>query len=281
MDAELAVSNDGTNIMGPRSWVPDDGAPNPEGDMGSEDGQQPARRGGLLKIILVLGVVAGLVLIGRQIDLAPILDAVEELGFWGPVALGAIYLVAPTLMVPGALLTLGAGALFGVVTGSITVIISATLGASVAFLVGRYAARGWVQRRFVEGNDRFAAVDAAVGREGFKVVLLTRLSPLFPFNMLNYAYGLTRVALKDYMLASFLGMMPGTVMYVYLGAVAGSVAETASGGQGKTPGEWALLSLGLLATIVVTVYVTRIAKRALSQETHGNDTTAPAPRASA
>ena len=244
--------------------------------MSTEDEHQPAKRGGLVKIFVVLAVVVGLILAGRQLDLAPILEAVEDLGFWGPVALGAIYLVAPTLMVPGAVLTLGAGALFGVVTGSITVIISATLGASVAFLVGRYAARGWVQKRFVKGNDRFAAVDAAVGREGFKVVLLTRLSPLFPFNMLNYAYGLTSVSLKDYMLASFIGMMPGTVMYVYLGAVAGSVAETASGGSSKTPGEWTLLALGLLATIVVTIYVTKIAKRALSQETHVEDSPAQA-----
>ena len=227
----------------------------------------PARTAGntLVKLLVAVAVVAGLVLLGRQVPVDAVLGWVEGLGFWGPAVLVGVYVVATVLLVPGSLLTLGAGALFGVVAGSVTVSIGATLGACAAFLVGRYAARDWVARRFVEGNERFAAVDAAVGREGLKVVLLTRLSPIFPFNMLNYAYGLTGVKFRDYALASWVGMIPGTIMYVYLGAAAGEVA-TAGGGE-KTAGEWALFGVGLAATIVVTVFVTRIARKALAQET--------------
>jgi uncharacterized membrane protein YdjX (TVP38/TMEM64 family) len=154
---------------------------------------------------------------------------------------------------------------YGVVFGTIYVSVASTLGATAAFLVGRYFARGWVASK-VEGNERFAAIDEAVGREGWKIVGLTRLSPIFPFNMLNYAYGLTKVSLRDYFFASWIGMLPGTVMYVYIGTLAGDLATLGAGERSRTLGEWILLVVGLLATIAVTVYVTRIAKRALSKK---------------
>ena len=150
--------------------------------------------------------------------------------------------------------------MFGVAWGSIYVSIGSTLGATCAFLVGRYLARNAIARR-IEGNERFAAIDKAVANEGWKIVGLTRLSPVFPFTLLNYAFGLTQVKLRDYVLASWIGMMPGTVMYVYLG----SLAKAASGERTRTTGEWVLYGVGLLATIVVTVFVTRIAKRALAK----------------
>ena len=156
-------------------------------------------------------------------------------------------------------MTLGAGAVFGVVWGSIYVSIAATLGATCAFLVGRYLARNAVARK-IEGNERFAAIDRAVANQGWKIVGLTRLSPVFPFTLLNYAFGITRVKLAHYVLASWIGMMPGTVMYVYLG----SLAKAASGERTRTTGEWVLYGVGLLATVVVTVFVTRIAKKALA-----------------
>ena len=228
------------------------------------------RRSGLARALMALVVLGALFLGMRALPLAEILDWVDGLGVWGPVVLAGIYVVAPALMVPGSLLTLGAGALFGLGTGSVSVFIGATLGATVAFLIGRYVARDWVKQRFVEGNARFAAVDAAVGREGFKIVLLTRLSPVFPFNVLNYAYSLTSVSLRDYVLGS-VGMIPGTVMYVYLGAAAGSVAGAATGTGEKTPAQWALFGFGLLVTVVLTIYVTKVARRALAEQADLSD----------
>lgn len=189
------------------------------------------------------------------------LDWVGQLGPWGAIIFIAIYVVATVLFIPGSVLTLGAGAVFGVMWGSVYVSIGSTLGATAAFLVGRYLARDTIARR-IEGNERFAAIDKAVASEGWKIVGLTRLSPVFPFTLLNYAFGLTRVKLGHYVLASWIGMMPGTVMYVYLG----SLAKAATGERMRTTGEWVLYGVGLLATVVVTVFVTRIAKQALAKK---------------
>ena len=188
------------------------------------------------------------------------LDWVGQLGPWGAIIFIAIYVVATVLFIPGSGLTLGAGAVFGVMWGSIYVSIGSTLGATCAFLVGRYLARNAIARK-IAGNEHFAAIDKAVANEGWKIVGLTRLSPVFPFTLLNYAFGLTRVKLGHYMLASWIGMMPGTVMYVYLG----SLAKAASGERTHTTGEWVLYGVGLLATLVVTIFVTRIAKQALAK----------------
>ena len=192
--------------------------------------------------------------------LANALNWVEQLGPTGPAIFILIYIAACVLFVPGSALTLGAGAIFGVVKGSIIVSVASTLGATAAFLVGRYVARDWVARKIAK-NEKFAAIDRAVGEEGWKIVGLTRLSPVFPFSLLNYAYGLTKVSLRDYFFASWIGMMPGTIMYVYLGSLArlGVESERASGAQ------IALKIVGLLATVAVTVYVTKIARRALAQ----------------
>ena len=160
------------------------------------------------------------------------------------------------------LITLGAGALFGVVLGTVVVSAGSVLGASAAFLTGRFFARDWVAAK-VAGNQTFSEIDQAVGREGFKIVFLTRLSPVFPFNLLNYAFGLTGVRFWPYFFASWVGMFPGTVMFVYLGSVAKVAVESGE----RTPGEKILFGVGLLATIVVATVVTRIARRALAEAT--------------
>ena len=123
---------------------------------------------------------------------------------------------------------------------------------------------GWVAAK-VSGNERFTAIDDAVGREGWKIVGLTRLSPIFPFNLLNYAYGLTNVSLRHYFLASWIGMFPGTVMYVYIGSLAVSLATLGEAERSRTTAEWILYAVGLLATVVATVFVTRLARRALNR----------------
>ncbi|MCF7763351.1 MAG: TVP38/TMEM64 family protein [Verrucomicrobia bacterium] len=188
------------------------------------------------------------------------LDWVGQLGRWGPAIFIGLYIVATVLFIPGSALTLGAGAIFGVAWGSVYVSVGSTLGATAAFLVGRYLARNAIARK-IEGNERFAAIDKAVANEGWKIVGLTRLSPVFPFTLLNYSFGLTRVKLSHYVLASWIGMMPGTVMYVYLG----SLAKAATGEHTRTTGEWVLYGVGLLATLVVTIFVTRIAKQVLAK----------------
>lgn len=187
------------------------------------------------------------------------LDSVGGLGPWGPVLFIAIYVAATVLFIPGSVLTLGAGAVFGVALGSFYVSMASTLGATCAFLIGRHLARDAIGRR-ISGNARFTAMDRAVSREGWKIVGLTRLSPVFPFTLLNYAFGLTNISLRDYVLASWIGMLPGTVMYVYLG----SLAQAAAGGRSRSTGEWLLYGVGLLATVVVTLYVTRLARRTLA-----------------
>ena len=123
------------------------------------------------------------------------LEAIARLGAWGPVLFVLLYVAATVLFLPGSILTLGAGVVFGLARGAVIVSISATLGATAAFLVGRYVARDWVAGK-IEGNPKFKAkaIDEAVAREGWKIVGLTRLSPVFPFNLLNYAFGLTRVS---------------------------------------------------------------------------------------
>ena len=193
---------------------------------------------------------------------------IENLGPWGPVALIVVYVVATVAFISGGLLTLGAGALFGLGKGALCAFIGASLGATAAFLVGRYLARGWVTKK-IEGNNTFKAIDEAVGDEGFKIVSLTRLSPVFPFVLLNYAFGITSVSLRDYVLG-FIGMIPGTFLYTYIGATAGGLAQVFAGGSGsKSPAEIALLVVGLIATFIVTIIITRIARKALDSKLAG------------
>lgn len=190
---------------------------------------------------------------------------VESLGSIAPIAFIVLYNVATVLLIPGSLLTLGSGVLFGLVWGSVYVFFAATLGATLAFWLGRTVARDWVSKK-ISAYPKFAAIDKAVAKEGFKIVFLTRLSPLFPFNILNYAFGITQVSLKDYVLGS-VGMIPGTILYVYIGSLIGSVAQIGMKGATLDPQtqklQWIAKIVGFIATIAVTVYITRIAKKAL------------------
>jgi uncharacterized membrane protein YdjX (TVP38/TMEM64 family) len=177
----------------------------------------------------------------------------------------ALYVVATVAFVPGLPLTLAAGALFGVIEGSVLVSIGSTLGATAAFFAGRTIARDWVRRR-IAAWPRFLAVDRAVESRGFLVVLLTRLSPLFPFFLLNYAYGVTAARPRDYVLGSWLGMMPATVAYVYAGSLAADVSQALAGEAELGVTGWLLLGLGFAATVTVTVLVTRVARGFLDRE---------------
>ena len=176
----------------------------------------------------------------------------------------AAYTAAAILVIPGTILTLAAGFLFGIPTGVMLVSVGSLMGAAGAFLVGRFLARDWVRQR-IRNFPSFRALDKATHHEGFIIVLLTRLSPLFPFNLLNYAFGLTAVRFRDYVLASWIGMAPAIVLYVYIGSVAKSLAEVTSDGVERGFAGSALLGIGLIATLVLTVFITRIATRTLAQ----------------
>ncbi|WP_397333678.1 MULTISPECIES: TVP38/TMEM64 family protein [unclassified Nostoc] len=198
------------------------------------------------------------------------LQWIDSLGTLGAIAFIGLYIIATVAFLPGSILTLGSGVVFGVVWGSIYVFIGATIGATAAFLVGRYLARGWVAKKIAD-NQNFAAIDKAVGREGLKIVLLTRLSPIFPFNLLNYAFGVTGVSLKDYFIGS-VGMIPGTIMYVYIGSLASNLALIGTEAQPTNPAlQWAIRIIGFIATVAVTIYVTRIARKALEEEVKMKD----------
>ena len=183
-------------------------------------------------------------------------------GPWAPASFILAYAVACLAAVPASVLTLVAGAVFGIVRGTLYVLIAATIGAIGAFLVARYVARGAIERRLA-GNLRFVVTDYAIGREGLKIATLLRLSPLVPFSFLNYALGLTPIRLRDYA-SAMIGIVPGTVLYVYYGRVAGDIAAIAMGSH-PTQGVVGavVLVVGGIAMAGVMYIVTRAARRAL------------------
>jgi len=191
---------------------------------------------------------------------------IKSIGYWGPAAFIVVYAVATVFLIPASALTVIAGLVFGIGFGSLWVTLGANVGASLAFLIGRYLARDRIEKK-VEGNEKFQAIDKAVGEQGWKVVGLTRLSPVFPFGLQNYAYGLTRVKWTHYALASFFAMIPGTVMFVYIGTLGKVAAESDSTSTAKT----ILYVVGFIATVVVTVLVTKTAKKALEKQTDIGD----------
>ena len=228
---------------------------------------QPADRIPIGRLLFGIVAIIALVGVGRQLggSLQQFAGWVDGQGWWGPLIYMAGYIGATVAFVPGSVLTLFAGAIFGLVNGTLYVFIAATIGATLAFLVARYVAREAIENR-LQDNERFAAIDRAVEREGFKIVLLLRLSPIFPFNLLNYALGLTGVRFTDYVFAS-IGMLPGTVLYIYSGKVASDVATLAGGELVGGAAYYAIVALGFVATVVVTILVTRTARRALREAT--------------
>jgi uncharacterized membrane protein YdjX (TVP38/TMEM64 family) len=190
---------------------------------------------------------------------------VAHLGIWGVLLFILIYILATVLFFPASILTIGSGFIFGVVSGTIVVSIAATAGAALAFLIARYLARDQIEQKIAD-NPRFKRIDRAIGERGAKLVFLLRLSPLIPFNISNYFYGLTSVRFWPYVLASWIGMIPGTLLYVYLGAVGKAGLNSATGHpSARSPLEYTFFGIGLIATVVVTIWVTRIPRRELGK----------------
>lgn len=217
------------------------------------------------KTAAVVVVIAALLAAGHFLPVAAWfqrLDGwVRSLGAVGPVIFAAVYAVGTVLFVPGSVMTIAAGVIFGL--WAIPVVsVGATVGAALAFLVARYLARQSVAR-YAEENGRFQAIDKAVGEQGGKLIGLLRLSPVIPFNVSNYFYGLTKVGFWPYVLATWLGTLPGTCLYVYLGAA--GKAGLGGGQRSHSVAEYVFLGVGLLATVIVTVIITRISRKALEK----------------
>ena len=204
--------------------------------------------------------IARRVPVGRALDLLS--DHVAGLGVWGPLAFGLVYATAVVLLAPASPFTAAAGAIFGPVVGAITAWVASNLGATASFFLARGLARDAIARR-LRGDRRFEAIDRAVAVDGWKIVALLRLSPAVPFGLQNYAFGLTGISYRAYAPTTALAMLPGTMLYSYLGHVGRVGLGTAGTSRSRTPGEWAMLAVGLVATVAATALVGWLARRSL------------------
>jgi uncharacterized membrane protein YdjX (TVP38/TMEM64 family) len=220
------------------------------------------------RVIALLAIIIALFLAMRFLPVQQWLrsfnDWVGHMGVVGIFVFILVYAAATVLMAPGSILTIGAGFAFGLWKGFLAVSAGATLGASLAFLVARFIARDKIEA-IAQRNEKFRSIDSAIGKQGAKLIFLLRLSPVIPFNLSNYFYGLTAVRFWPYVLASWIGMIPGTFLYVYIGIASKAAVEAAAGGQVMRHGwqYWIFISVGLAATIAVTIWVTKIARDSL------------------
>jgi len=220
----------------------------------------------LLLFLLVIAAALAAWFLYLQEHLPTFMEWVRNQGVWGAVIVGLGYALATVLMIPGSLVTLLIGAIYGPWIGTAVVSPASVLGATLAFLLGRTVFRPTIEAKMA-GSPKFTALQGAIEKQGFKILTLVRLSPVFPFTLVNYAFGLTRVRTGAYVLGSFLGMLPGTLMYVYLGSAVGDIASLSSDGLGDADTGWqgqALKWGGLAATVLVTVFITRVARKALA-----------------
>jgi uncharacterized membrane protein YdjX (TVP38/TMEM64 family) len=230
-----------------------------------------ASQSALSRLVALTAIVIALFLAMRFLPVQQWLrnfnDWVSQMGAAGIFIFIGVYAVATVLLAPGAILTIGAGFAFGLWKGFLAVSAGATLGASLAFLVARFIARDKVEA-IAKENEKFRNIDTAIGKQGAKLVFLLRLSPVIPFNLSNYFYGLTSVKFWPYVLASWIGMMPGTFLYVYIGTAGKAAVSAAAGGEAMKHDwqYWTLMGVGLAATIAVTIWVTKIARNALKAE---------------
>jgi uncharacterized membrane protein YdjX (TVP38/TMEM64 family) len=201
---------------------------------------------------------------GRSLSpgLLRVVAHIQSVGPAAPAAFILIYALAVVALIPASLLTIAGGAVFGLLPGMVYALVGATLGSTGAFLIGRHVARRLVARRLA-AMPRFVAIERAVSARGRRIVFLLRLSPVVPFNFLNYALGLTTISVWDFVIAS-LGTVPGAFVYAYAGKVTGEALALAGKAEvPKNSSYYAVLLAGLVATIAATTVVTRTARRAL------------------
>ena len=220
--------------------------------------------GGWLKIALLLGLLAGGLILSRFVGREQIIGFIERVrafGWPGYVVFVVFYAFWIACGLPASVLTLAGAVTFGFWRALGLVLIGAGCGAILGFLFARHVARDWFTEK-IGKRMALVQINRAVGESGWKLVMLSRLPPVSPFSIMNYAYGLTPIRLRDFALGTFIGMIPGTAAYVYLGTILGSVAE---GSRDRTPLEWTIYVCGLLATIAVCVYFVRLARAALAR----------------
>jgi uncharacterized membrane protein YdjX (TVP38/TMEM64 family) len=232
--------------------------------------KQGARRTAIGRIVALVAIVITLFLAMQFLPVEQLLRSfnhwVAQMGTAGIFVFIGVYVVATVLLAPGAILTIGAGFAFGLWKGFLAVSAGATIGASLAFLIARFIARNKIEA-IAQRNEKFREIDNAIGKQGAKLIFLLRLNPVIPFNLSNYLYGLTGVKFWPYALASWIGMMPGTLLYVYLGTAGKAAVSVAVGGEAVKHGwqYWTFMSVGLSATVIVTIWVTKIARDALKK----------------
>lgn len=219
----------------------------------------------IIGVVVIIALIAGSRFLPVNEWLESFNQWLESLGWTGWFIYILAYIAATVLFIPGSVITLAAGFLFGIVWGTVAVSIGSVVGASIAFLISRYIARDQFAAK-LESNAKFKSIDKAIGKQGGKIVLLLRLVPVIPFNLSNYLYGLTAVKFWHYVLASWIGMLPGTILYVYFGVVSKAGLEAAAGeGAEVSTGKYAAYAIGLIAAIIATIYVTKIARKALKE----------------
>ena len=196
-----------------------------------------------------------------------LLLTVQAMGALGALVFIPLYILGTLLFVPIVVLMPAAGALFGLPLGFTLVSIASTTSAGCIFLVGRYLSRKWVLKK-IESNPKVLAFDEALAFGGWKIVLLARMSTILPFSVMNYAFGLSKIRFKPYLLATWIGMMPSTLMYVYLGSFTKEIVLDSSHSK-KTPVEWAIFILGIAITIGLTLYATFLIKNILRIQEKG------------
>jgi uncharacterized membrane protein YdjX (TVP38/TMEM64 family) len=239
-------------------------------EMSSKD--KKSSKSAVGRLVALIVIVLALFLAMRFLPVAEWLrnfnNWVGHTGIVGIFIFIAVYAAATVVLAPGSILTIGAGFAFGLWKGFLAVSAGATLGASLAFLVARFIARNKIEA-IAHRNEKFRKIDNAIGERGAQLIFLLRLSPVIPFNLSNYLYGLTAVRFWRYVLASWIGMMPGTFLYVYIGTAGKAAVAAAAGGEVVKHGwqYWMFMSVGLAATIIVTIWVTKIARDALKTKT--------------
>ncbi|KAI9114850.1 hypothetical protein K1719_013863 [Acacia pycnantha] len=231
--------------------------------------------GSALRITLLLILLAAIILACFTLPVDKILKNFllwvhEDLGPWGPLVLAVAYIPLTILAVPASVLTLGGGYLFGLPVGFVADSIGATVGAGAAFLLGRTIGKPFVVSR-LKDYPQFRQVALAIQKSGFKIVVLLRLVPLLPFNVLNYLLSVTPVSLGEYMLASWIGMMPITLALVYVGTTLKDISDVTHGWGEFSKTRWAFIFLGLVISVALMICVMRVAKSALDKALAENE----------
>ena len=217
-------------------------------------------------VLVLVGAIVFLAFFRIDRSLPVLLEWTKGLGIWGPVVMVLAFVVACMVPLPGSMLAIGSGFLFGPFVGTITASVGSTVGAAFGFSMGRTLARDWVIRR-LSSNSKLAALDQAVGASGFKLVMLIRLSSIFPFAPLSYAFGVTRVSFWDHVLASWVGMLPICFAYAYTGSAARSLADLVAGRGNGGVAEQMVFWGGLVLAVIVIVALSLMARKAIKAAT--------------